>query len=201
LNGAFIGIDSFRGELSPVQVVPWGEEGHFMSRRNATGGAAMADIHLIPVMNLSGLLIALLLVTSTFISYAVINVTAPRFIPLHDGVETPVLEDLTLLVTDQGFTISARGRNLGAEGSGAVESPAAGPTIPKKTAGGQQVYDYGTLTEKMRELKDLGGSGSRIKIGAEKNITYDVIVNVMDASRQDDKGELFPDVVLLGGVI
>jgi len=161
------------------------------------------EIDLIPVMNLSGLLIALLLVTTTFISYAIINVNAPRFNQATQQQQQPdrLPLNLTVLVTDQGFTVSAKGQNVGAEGGGADASAAAGPSIPKKRVSGKPEYDYEALGVKVREIKDENEDESQINIGAEKNITYEVIVKVMDATREDGKGELFPNVVLLGGVI
>ena len=163
----------------------------------------MEDINLIPIMNLSGLLIACLLVTATFISYSVINVNAPRFNQAAQQQQQPdrLPLNLTVLVTDQGFTISAKGQNVGSEGGGVDASSAAGPTIPKKRVAGKPEYDYEGLTKKVRELKDENEDESQVNIGAEKNITYDVIVKVMDGTREDEKGELFPNVVLLGGVI
>jgi len=173
-----------------------------MKRKPRTAEEAMEEINLIPIMNLSGLLIACLIVTATFISYSVINVNAPRFNQAAQQQQQPdrLPLNLTVLVTDQGFTISAKGQNIGAE-AGADASAAAGPTIPKKRVGGKPDYDYEALTKKIREIKDENEDESQINIGAEKNITYEVIVKVMDATREDEKGELFPNVVLLGGVI
>jgi len=164
---------------------------------------ASTDVDLIPIMNLSGLLIGLLLITSTFISYAIINVNAPRFNQAQQQQQQPdrLPLNLTVLVTDQGFTVSAKGQNIGAEGGGADASSAAGPSIPKKRVSGKPEYDYDALAVKVREIKDDNEDESQINIGAEKNITYEVIVRVMDSTREDGKGELFPNVVLLGGVI
>jgi len=50
-----------------------------MAKKKRAGELVNEELDLIPVMNLSGQLIALLLVTTTFISYSIINVNAPRF--------------------------------------------------------------------------------------------------------------------------
>jgi biopolymer transport protein ExbD len=173
--------------------------------KKARGKTLDADenLSLIPILNLSGLLIACLIITATFIAYSVINVNAPRFNQTAQQQQQPdrLPLNLTVLVTDQGFTISAKGQNLGSEGGGVDASSTAGPTVPKKRVAGKPDYDYDGLAKKVRELKDENEDESQVNIGAEKNITYDVIVKVMDSTRQDDKGELFPNVVLLGGVI
>jgi biopolymer transport protein ExbD len=161
------------------------------------------EINLIPIMNLVCLLIPFLLLTATFVQYAVINVNAPRFNQAAQQSPPPdrLPLNLTVLVTDQGFTITARGQNLGG-GAGAVDASAnAGPTIPKKRMGGQMDYNYAELSKKVRDLKEENEDESQVNIGAERNIDYETIVRVMDATREDDQGELFPNVVLLGGVM
>ncbi|MFH1437712.1 MAG: biopolymer transporter ExbD [Pseudomonadota bacterium] len=161
------------------------------------------DAYLIPVMNLVCLLIPFLLLTATFVTYGVINVNAPRFNQAAQQQQQPdrLPLNLTILVTDQGFTISAKGQNLSSEGGGVDATSAAGPTVPKKRVEGKMDYDYDGLAKKIREIKDENEDESQINIGAEKSILYGVIVKVMDATRDDSKGELFPNVVLLGGVI
>lgn len=162
-----------------------------------------SDPDLTPIMNLVCLLIPFLLLTAAFVEYSVISVNAPRF---NQAQGTPPPTDkiplnLTVLVTDQGFTITAKGQNLGA-GSGGVDASAnAGPTIPKKRGGGGMEYNYVELGNKVRELKEDNEDESQVNIGAERNISYEIIVKVMDETRGDDKGELFPNVVLLGGVM
>lgn len=161
------------------------------------------DPLLIPVLNLVCLLIPFLLLTATFVSYAIINVNAPRFnqAAQQQPPQDRIPLNLTVLVTDQGFTISARGKKVGSEEEGVDASASAGPTIPKKRVEGKLDYDYEALAKKIREIKDENEEESQINIGAEKDIKYEVLVKVMDATREDEKGELFPNVVLLGGVI
>ena len=152
---------------------------------------------LIPVMNLVCLLIPFLLLTATFIQYAVITTSAPRLNPLPGSPQAarrPL--ELTVLVTDQGFRITSAGRSLGPTGE-ADATDAAAPTVPKKSAS----YDYPSLQLELRQIKDDHEGESVIRIGAERNIDYATVVKVMDATRSDADGELFPDVVLLAGVI
>ena len=172
-----------------------------LRKRKKEGGPE--DPLLIPVMNLVCLLIPFLLLTATFVSYAIINVNAPKFNQTSQVQQQPdrLPLNLTVLVTDQGFTLSAKGQSLTSEGGGVDASSAAGPTVPKTRVGTEMDYDYEALAKKVREIKDENEDESQINIGAEKNIMYEVIVKVMDYTRSDDKGEMFPNVVLLGGVI
>ncbi len=161
------------------------------------------DPDLIPIMNLVCLLIPFLLLTATFVQYAIINVNAPKFNTSASQAPPPdrIPLNLTVLVTDQGFTITAKGQNLGAGSAGIDASASSGPTIAKKRIGGVLDFDYDGLAKKVRELKDDNEDESQINIGAERNIEYATIVKVMDKTRVDDQGELFPNVVLLGGVM
>jgi biopolymer transport protein ExbD len=174
-----------------------------MARKRKGETEVPEDLQIIPFMNLVALLIPFLLLTATFVSYAIIDVNAPRFNKAAQSQQQPdrMPLNLTVLVTDQGFTLSAKGQSLSGEGEGVDASSAAGPTIPKKRVGGNMEYDYEALADKVRELKDEHEEESQINIGAEKDIKYEIIVKVMDFTREDDKGELFPNVVLLGGVI
>jgi biopolymer transport protein ExbD len=160
------------------------------------------DPDLLPVMNLVCLLIPFLLLTATFVQYATINVNAPRAVPaggVVDPEDRPL--NLTVLVTDRGFTISKRGEIV-TQGAALLDaSAAAGPTIPSTRAGVGIGYDYEKLTSMLRDIKEDHENETRIMVGAERNIDYETIVQVMDATREDDRGELFPSVTMLGGVM
>jgi len=169
--------------------------------RRALTQERMQEPDLIPVMNLVCLLIPFLLLTATFIQYAVISTSAPRLNPLpgEPPDATRPLE-LTVLVTDQGFRITSAGHSLGRLAD-ADASPAASPSVPMTTRGDRAEYDYPSLQLRLRQIKDEHEGESVIRIGAERNIDYATVVKVMDATRGDTIGELFPDVVLLAGVI
>ncbi|MBW2260329.1 MAG: biopolymer transporter ExbD [Deltaproteobacteria bacterium] len=169
--------------------------------RRAHSRETVEEPNLIPVMNMVCLLIPFLLLTATFIQYAVIGANAPRLnpVPGEPSSATRPLE-LTVLVTDQGFRITAAGRILGTPGE-ADASEVAAPAVPMTRSGGKADYDYSSLQLMLREIKDEHEGESAIRIGAERNIDYATVVKVMDATRADVDGELFPDVVLLAGVI
>ena len=161
------------------------------------------DAMLIPFMNMVCLLIPFLLLSATFVSYGMINVNAPKFIPGPVTGEEPREKEmsLTVFITDRGITVSARGEFIPGQGQAADMTGKSGPTIPMKRVAGRMDYDYEALSAKLRELKDENEGETQIKLGAEADISYDVIVDVMDAAREDDKGPLFPNVVMLGAFI
>lgn len=168
------------------------------SSRGHRGEESVPPLNLTPVMNLIIILIPALLISAAFVQIAVINVSAPQ---IGSGVaeEKPQEENekklnLTIAVTDQGFTVAGTGAVLGGGESG----DEAGPTIPKTPDG---EYDYEALTAKLAEIKDAFPDEEQVIINAEPDIKYEILVKVMDASRETpDNRLLFPKVVLSAGV-
>ena len=70
------------------------------------------------------------------------------------------------------------------------------PSIPKKSDG---TYDFTALTENMVNVKKEFPSESKVIVGAEGDIPYEVLVQTMDAIRETpgkDRKLLFTDVTL-----
>ena len=173
------------------------------------------ELNLTPMMNLIAILIPALLVSTVFVEIAVINVsapaigTAPDAEPPKDKPEKPPL-NLTVTVTEKGFTLAGSGGVLNTVGA---DAEAKGPTIPiiQKQISCQQflgtwppprsknrsqakcenpsdnrtfwVYDEGALQKKFLELKDAFPEEKRMIIAAEEDIEFEAIINVMDAGR------------------
>lgn len=187
-----------------------------MSRRPSKRGKAEVNSeppNLIPIMNLMTILIPFLLLSAVFVKIAVLNSSLPTSAaadsPPTEEPDKPKEEDqprlnLTVTITNQGFTVA---------GSGAVlAGPQPGqPTVPM--IAGQ--YDYDGLNMKMREIKmkfpkekdviiipELGSPESPVP-----PILYQTIIDTMDAVREapepvvdsDEDGKL--DRVLFPGVI
>ena len=72
-----------------------------------------------------------------------------------------------------------------------------GPTIPADEAGR---YDTDALTECLREVKSLHPDEDTIILSADPTVPYEDVVAAMDASRSDDDGPLFTEVLLAAGV-
>jgi biopolymer transport protein ExbD len=170
------------------------------------------DLNLIPMMNLICLLIPFLLLSAEFIKIAVINVSSPQ---LGGGPSVTSQQkekeekqplNLTIAITDQGFTIAGSGAVLGAEDSGG------GPTIALKERYDKDLrknvmdYDYPALTKKLDDIKKIAPDETQVILSAEPDIEYNVLIKTMDASREtkDEEGGvkfLFPDVVLSAGIV
>ena len=174
------------------------------------------DLNITPMMNLIALLIPTLLMSTAFVEIAVINVAAPAIGSAPESASQPDKPDkpplnLTLTITDKGYTVAGSGGVMGAD-AGAPEQ--SGPTIPilqktlscakymdtvppprSKNKGGGNckdksesrsfwVYDLEALTKKLIEIKDAFPDERRIIIAGEPETEFETITEAMDASRE-----------------
>jgi len=160
------------------------------------------ELNIVPYLDIMVNLIMFLLVAqATMVSLGMIDVTAPSYSaagPAGGGPEDARTNlRLTLGVASDGFYIAARGGVLDSESpeeageltpDGVTKRP---PTVPK-TPDGQ--YDYPGLSEKLRAIKTSFPQNVAVFLAADSDISYEVIVKTLDASRSDRLGELFPAV-------
>jgi biopolymer transport protein ExbD len=162
------------------------------------------ELNLFPVMNMMVVLIPLLLSTTQFVKYGIIELNLPRAAggPVSQTMlakEAQPSLDLTISITAGGFYLSSSQAVL-------RDAAAGGPTIAKQ-ADGQ--YDFGALNRKLFELKQrvvrTTMDTRRIIIQAEMTIDYQTLVDTMDAARSikvnEVKYELFPEVVISAGIL
>ena len=175
------------------------------------------ELNLIPIMNLVSILIPFLLMAAQFVNLAVIDSTLPAIGPPtvveQDPDEKPPLV-LSVLITRRGLTVAGADAILSEQlGEAAVpaegEEEERGPTIPcpEDPCAGIDSYDYGELTRILSLIKDEYPDDQNVILVPDTRIIYEVIVKVMDASREDSQNvdaqgkarELFPFVVIAGG--
>lgn len=176
--------------------------------RKKRGGEENTDLDLVPIMNMVTILIPFLLLSVQFVSLAVIDSTLPAIgKPSEPTEEDKEKLNLSVAVTDKGYTI------LGA--SGVLGNPdGEGATIPCLRDGcpGVDAYDTPKLTEMLGQIKDEFPDEENVILVPESNISYEVLIATMDASREDPDTKvtigaakdiprpLFPFVVIAGGV-
>lgn len=150
---------------------------------------------LIPIMNLVCMLIPLLLYGAVFVRFQTLNVKAPK-IPIDRPPSTPEEElQLTVMITDQGFHFKVNPRFRQPWMAGVTGD--AGPDIPRRDDG----WDFAELNRKLELIKQDHRAESRITLGAEDDIEFDIIIKAMDHSRGTDEAPLFPEVTLTRGVV
>jgi biopolymer transport protein ExbD len=152
------------------------------------------ELNLIPYLDIVTNVIMFLLATMTFAAaLGDINVSSPTTASTAQLQNQPPPEpknelNLTVSVSDKGFTIAASGAVLyqgqTIEASGNISPAPAGatlPTIPKKGA----EFDYDALGKLMAQIKatPTAKNETKVIVNANPDIVYEVVVQVLDACR------------------
>ncbi|HOX45848.1 MAG TPA: biopolymer transporter ExbD [Myxococcota bacterium] len=180
------------------------------------------DLNLIPYLDVVVNIIMFMLFTSTgLIQIGVINVNAPRYQDPLDGSGSDKQDDkeekkdlnLTVGITYKGFYIAAVGGVLpgqeppveGAEPAAQDKEPtirllgndpACASAMARNVPPPAACYDYKHLTLKMIDIKNAFPQETKVIIFAQPDVPYEVLVKVMDATRQQADRALFYDVIL-----
>lgn len=162
----------------------------------------MGELNLVPYLDiLMNLIIFMLMSITGLAAFGVLNVSAPAYGPASAGMAGEQQEEpfhLSIQIGKEGFYVSSNRAILGqAEGSGAdAEGTTRPPTIPLKADG---TYDFEALNRQMIRVKDAFPRESQVILVAEPAVSYDTLVQVMDAVRETQGPQrrlLFPDVNL-----
>lgn len=181
------------------------------------------ELNIIPYLDIVVNIIMFMLATTTFAAaLGDINVASPTSsaaASVANPDDTPKNDlNLTLAITDQGFTIAASGavlyQGFSFDKDGNLTQPTEKlPTIPKTPKG---EYDYALLGQKMAEIKaaPVARNETKLIVNPNPTITYDVVVQALDAARgtlqtkpdpanagkQIESFTGFPDVVFSAGM-
>jgi biopolymer transport protein TolR len=189
------------------------------------------ELNLVPYMDiLVNTIIFLLATINVTVALANINVNSPRYEQQAAGAvapETPSEEDqklnLTVAISYKGFIVGARGAMLpGPDGSVVTvkclvpleqdrcpvfQSSRRDPATGKQEPTWIDRYDYKSLTNKMREIKQQYKIERQAILTADRLVPYKVVVETMDTLRgkltdkcTGDDGCLFDQVILSAGV-
>lgn len=157
------------------------------------------ELNIVPYLDiLMNLIIFMLLSMTGLVSYGVLNVAAPRYGGGSAGAvagqsDKPKLL-LTVLISEKGFFVAGAGAVLGdGQESAQSEEDKAKPTIPRLPNGD---YDFAMLSAKIREIKNAFPEETKIILGADPLIRYELLVETMDTCREHRGKELFSDVSL-----
>jgi biopolymer transport protein ExbD len=172
-------------------------------KRRAHVEHAVSELNLVPYLDVMvNIIMFLLLTVTSWVQFGIVNATLPFYgQTTGSGPKNPDEEerlDLTVLITDKGFTLAGRGGVLG----GATGQ---GPTLPCPTQPCRIVrtpdrgdiwnYDYGKLSEKVAEIKKTFPKEDIVTISGAPTIPYEVVVGVWDAVRGTRDKPLFHKVL------
>jgi biopolymer transport protein TolR len=146
------------------------------------------EINLVPYMDIvTNVIIFLLASVVNQVPLGNINVSVPTIGSGGAAVEEPQKPPLNLTITvgASSFIIAGGGGQM--------------PPIPKLPDG---KYDFKGLQQKLMEVKKENPDETKATFNADADIPYDIIVQTLDAMREDDKGKvMFPDVGLSAGIL
>ena len=161
-----------------------------------------SDVDLVPIMNLVTILIPFLLMASSFVTLAAIDSTLPAIGPPTEASEPdPDKLNLSIAITDEGWTLLGADAVLGAPAEGEER----GPTVPCSKPGcpTPDSYDAKELTRILGTIKDRYEDEENCILVPESDIPYEVLIITMDSSREDPTTKvenkprvLFPYVVI-----
>ena len=158
----------------------------------------LGELNIVPYLDiLMNLIMFMLLSITGLAAFGILNVSAPSYggaTAAQDEGDKPKLL-LSVLVSKKGFYVGGAGGLLGPQ-SGTVNPAEVPPTLPRKADGS---YDYAALTADLVGVKKEFPTETKVIIGAEADIPYEVLVGTMDAVRESPAPErkvLFPDVTL-----
>ncbi len=159
----------------------------------------LGELNIVPYLDiLMNLIMFMLLSITGLAAFGILNVSAPSYggpsASAQDDNDKPKLL-LSVLVSKKGFYVAGAGGILGPQ-SGSVNPAEVPPTLPRKADG---TYDYAALTAQLVGVKKEFPTETKVIIGAEADIPYEVVVGTMDAVRESPAPErkvLFPDVTL-----
>ena len=151
------------------------------------------ELNLIPYLDIVTNVVIFMLATATVAAaLGDINVSSPTTASVAQLQNQPPPEpkndlNLTVSVSDKGFTIAASGavlyQGFSMDAAGNLTQPAGAtlPTIPRKGS----EFDYDGLARAMAQIKasPTARTETKVIVNANPDIVYDVIVQVLDACR------------------
>jgi biopolymer transport protein ExbD len=168
-------------------------------RRRVHHHEKTGELNIVPYLDIMVNLTMFMLVSMTsVIQFGILNVAAPSYGPAVAGAAQPQKKELllTVAISAKGFFVAGSGGVLGVTTDPKAPPPdpkTAAPTVPLAADG---KYDYPALTRKMVDIKDKFPGESRVILMADPHIAYEVVIQTMDAIREDGPRKLFFDVTM-----
>jgi biopolymer transport protein ExbD len=155
------------------------------------------ELNIVPFLDIVINLIMFLLMTISSVAFfAQVDATLPTLGSSRGSRGAEETLDLKVHITDEGIMMA---------GSRGKLAPGCHETAPGRvfavapTQGGAD-YDWAALTECAATLKTAFPNETRVTLSADPAIQYEHVIHAMDALRSRGDDDLFPEVLLSGGI-
>ncbi len=154
------------------------------------------ELNIIPFLDIVvNLIMFLLLTTATVIAVVQIDTQLPAYGQgRRGGAPQEQTLNLNVTITENGVIVTGSGGKL----APGCETTSTGRvvTVPKR---GNE-YDWAALTQCLVKVKQQFPDEDQVIVGADPLVEFQHLVRGMDAVRYNGADELFPKILLSGGV-
>ena len=140
------------------------------------------ELNIVPYLDVVVNLVMFMLLSMTgLITLGVLNVSAPKIggeAAAANAADNQPKLLLTVVIGRQGFYVAGAGGVLGPDAP--APDATRPPTIPLRDG----KYDYATLSEQMKKIKEKFPNETAVILSADADVPYDVLIQTMDACRE-----------------
>jgi biopolymer transport protein ExbD len=152
----------------------------------ADAGSDAGELNVVPYLDIIMNIMMFVLVSVSVTFTSTIATTAAQASPRPVPTPPEALA-LTALITGEGVALKTAGGPV-APGCSGVGT---GITVPN-AAGGYDLVGLGACARRIKGARPE----TQVAVSASPDVSYDVVIGVMDALRSDAHGELFPEARL-----
>ncbi len=159
--------------------------------RDPEPGDVAGELNIVPYLDIIMNIIVFVIATISVVFMSTIETVPPSAGGGRQQTRAAQSQALNLvaLITNEGISLKATGGNIATGCASAGE----GVAVPKSGSS----HDFEELSRCVRALKnqnDKFADETQVTITANPNVEYQVVIDTIDALRQDKDGPLFPDV-------
>lgn len=160
----------------------------------------VGELNIVPFLDIVvNLIMFLLMTTASVLAVVQIDAQLPTLARGVGGGGSEAQTPLNLLVSlvPNGVVVTGSGGKL-APGCTRAANSASNSIVSVRKKNGK--YDWQGLTDCVLKVKKNHPDETQVKMTADPVIEYEHFVSAMDAVRHNDGEEVFPEVLIVGGV-
>jgi biopolymer transport protein ExbD len=160
--------------------------------KEADPGEEAGELNIVPYLDIIMNIIVFVIATISVVFMSTIETVPPSAGGGRQQTRAMQSQALNLvaLITKDGISLKAKGGNVAT----GCDTLGEGVAVPKK---GNGEHDFPELSRCVRALKEQNekfADETQVTLTANPGVAYQVVIDTIDALRQDEDGVLFPDV-------